>query len=1033
MSSLLDRLALQPTAYAALASDVCERVADFLLRWQAYAEALACLDALGTLSPTGLEQRAAALHGLGRTSEALPLLDQRLRRQDNLPAAIQRVRMQAAAGQVQPALAAAQSLADKGAAPYPGTVTGSTGKLIYPLGPASLLLGDMLLAAGDLEAAEAIYLQLRKDAPASRQPLSGLMQVQQRRGDLVTASAYAIQALDLARRGPELSVDEITGLRNLLQSTGDTHRVRDLNHQLVSRFDRELAEIQALLANAHQLTPPAPPSAPPPAPTPPPAPSVRARRALRGSPSPDPAAANAASSAASSATSDWAPVSPAAALSSVPVSAKERRDLAAAAKRMFGYANLLEGQAEVLACVQRREHVLAVMPTGAGKSLCYQLPAFLSDGITLVVSPLVALMKDQIDGLPAPLRRQAVAVNSTYDGDDLRRIVERIATRQYRLVYVAPERLRQLPFVHALRRGGVARLVVDEAHCVSIWGHDFRPDYLHLAQAHRDLGGPPILAITATAPPRVRHDIERQLLSQQPSQQPGQPPAMRVLVGDAFRPNLHLTALRVRDDEEQQEALVALLRQLGGPGVVYVRSRKRCDELAELLGGYGVPAAAYHAGLEQRGEIQDRFMRNELSVIVATVAFGMGVDKPDIRFIVHCGLPNSVEGYYQEIGRAGRDGQPAHCVLLYSEGDSRTLLRLAAQGEVTVENVRTAYTAVRQALAARTIGPVPLARIVDALHSTQTQARMLLGVLEQTGLVQRHYDVPQTLTIHRLPQRSGRRPDGSQLDRALYDFLQRANLDAHSTASGDFLSLAEAAAIPVETLESCLLAWQTAGWLRYYPAGRVPLLSLPAAPANAAQRVESLVTQRVAVAAQRVQEIDAYAHSRVCRHVYLGEYLGSQPALPGSGKRARCGVCDNCGAGLQIPAHAGSSAAGPSAADLVLATLAVQSWGRRTLIRLLRGDPEANERAQASSSYGCLRARSEQSLAQLVDSLIGEGLVAERKLDHGGVTLEVTRQGLAGLQLSGGPHKNTGKRPTKGAGKPEPKSSSAFSRWHKKG
>jgi ATP-dependent DNA helicase RecQ len=982
VASLLERLALQPTQYAALPSDVCERVADFLLRWQAYAEALACLDSLGALTPVQLEQRASALHGLGRTSEALAILDQRLRGHDSLPVAIQRVRMQAAAGQVEAALAAAQKIS------------------VYPLGPGTLLLGDMLLAAGDGEAAEAVFLRLMKDAPGSRQPLAGLMRVQQRRGDLVTASAYAMQALELAKRGPELSVEEMTELRNLLQATGDAHRVRELNQQLVARFDRELAEMQALLANARQLTPPAA------------APSPPALRERHESSSAAPAEAHA--------SSDWAPVSPASALSSVPVSSKERHELATAARRMFGHAKLLPGQAEVLACVQRREHVLAIMPTGAGKSLCYQLPAFLGQGITLVVSPLVALMKDQVDSLPAPLRRQAVAVNSSLDGDDLRRIVERIATRQFRLVYVAPERLRQLPFVHALRTAGVARLVVDEAHCVSIWGHDFRPDYLHLAQAHRDLGGPPILAMTATAPPRVRHDIERQLLSQQQGQQP----AMRVLVGDAFRPNLHLTALAVRDDDEQQEALIALLRQLGGPGVVYVRSRKRCDELAELLTTYGVPAAAYHAGLDRRSEIQDRFMRNELAVIVATVAFGMGVDKSDIRFIVHCGLPNSIEGYYQEIGRAGRDGRPAHCVLLYSGGDSRALLRLAAQGQVTVESVRTAYAAVRQALGTHASGPVSPAVIADALRASETQARMLLGVLEQTGLVRRHYDAPQTLTIQRLPQRSGRRPDGSPVDRSLYDFLQHANLHAHSTASGDFLSLAAATGIPAESVEACLLAWQSAGWLRYYPAGRVPLLSLPAAPANAAQRVESLVTQRTAVAQQRIQEIDAYAHSRICRHVYLSEYLGSQSAPLARGKPTPCGACDNCGAGLQLAAKA----AGSSAADLVVATLAAQSWGRRSLIRLLRGDPEANDRAQASSSYGCLRERSEQSLAQLLDSLLSEGLIAERKLDHGGVTLEATRQGLASLSEAG----HSGKR-SPGSSKQEPKPSSAYARWHKKG
>ena len=366
MSSLLDRLALQPPQYAALPSDVCARVADFLLRWQAYGEALACLDALGPLSPVQLEQRAAALHGLGRTPEALALLDQRRQEHDSLPAAIQRIRLQAAAGQVQGALAAARSLANQSSASGPASPASPAGPpQRYPLGPASLLLADMLQAAGDLDAAEAVYLQLMKDAPTGRQPLCGLMRVQQQRGDLVTASAYAIKALDLAKRGPELSVEEIADLRRLLHATGDAHRVRTLNQELVERFDREIGEMQALLANARQLTNGA--SVPPPASTAlPPAAEVRHLREPRGSLSPAEPATG----------SDWAPVSPAAALSSVAVSTKERHELEAAAKHMFGYTKLLPGQAEVLACVQRREHVLAVMPTGAGKSLCYQLPAF---------------------------------------------------------------------------------------------------------------------------------------------------------------------------------------------------------------------------------------------------------------------------------------------------------------------------------------------------------------------------------------------------------------------------------------------------------------------------------------------------------------------------------------------------------------------------------------------------------------------------------------------------------------------------------
>jgi ATP-dependent DNA helicase RecQ len=497
---------------------------------------------------------------------------------------------------------------------------------------------------------------------------------------------------------------------------------------------------------------------------------------------------------------------------------------------------------------------------------------------------------------------------------------------------------------------------------------------------------------------------------------------MRVLVGDAYRPNLRLTALRVRDDEEQEAALLALLARLQGQGVVYVRSRQRCDDLAALLAARGVRAAAYHAGLSERSRIQDEFMAGKLAVIVATVAFGMGVDKPDIRFIVHCGLPNSLEGYYQEIGRAGRDGGQADCILVYTAGDRTTLSRLAAQGQITVEAVHKAYTVVRRALEPHTTGPLPLSLLADTLHISQTEVRMLLGVLEQVGLLQRHYDAPQTLSLQRLPQRGGRRPDGEALDRAFADFLRRANLDERSTASGDFASLASATGLPIESLEACLLAWQSSGSLRYYPGGRTPLISLLPAPPNAAQRVESLVSQRHAVAEQRIAEIDAYAQSGNCRHSYLADYLGSDsPALGAQ----PCGACDNCGAGLELP----TPASGPQPAELVIAALALQSWGRRTLVRLLRGDPAAGERAMANSSFGCLADRSEKSLGQLIDSLLAEGLIGQRTLDHGGVTLEVTRQGLAVLHNDG---PSRGRKASAPSGRPH-KPTSAFERWHKKG
>jgi ATP-dependent DNA helicase RecQ len=338
---------------------------------------------------------------------------------------------------------------------------------------------------------------------------------------------------------------------------------------------------------------------------------------------------------------------------SVPVSAHEQRELTDAAQRLFGYPGLLPGQAQIMTCTLRGEDVLAVLPTGGGKSLCYQLPAFIApSGTTLVISPLIALMKDQVDKLPSEVRGLATSINSSLQGDELTRRLEGVKTGRYRLVYAAPERLRQPSFLHALRRAGLNRLVIDEVHCVSMWGHDFRPDYLYIAEARKALGNPALLSMTATAAPRVREDILQRL------------GRMRVIAGDVMRANLRLEVLQAHSMDEKLRFLLSFCRDETGAGIVYASSRVRCEELAELLRSQGVSAIHYHAGMENRAEAQDEFMSGRARVVVATVAFGMGIDKPDIRFILHYEPPASLEAYYQEAGRAGRDGLPARCLLM---------------------------------------------------------------------------------------------------------------------------------------------------------------------------------------------------------------------------------------------------------------------------------------------------------------------------------------------------------------------------------
>jgi ATP-dependent DNA helicase RecQ len=328
----------------------------------------------------------------------------------------------------------------------------------------------------------------------------------------------------------------------------------------------------------------------------------------------------------------------------------------------FGLDDFRPGQEEVIRSIVEGADTVAVMPTGAGKSLCYQLPALHLPGVTVVVSPLISLMKDQVDKLVA-LGVRACQVNSALDARELAAALEAIRTGEVEFVFVTPERLQDAAFVADLGRHEIDLFVVDEAHCVSEWGHDFRPAFLALGTTIAALGAPPILALTATATERVLDDIERHLGLRDPA----------VFNMGIFRPNLHYEVRHTSKDVAKQQHLVALVRDAGGSGIVYCSTVKRCEEVAGVLEAEGITAARYHGRLAagRRREAQDAFMSGELTAIVATNAFGMGIDRPDIRFVVHYDMPGSIEAYYQESGRAGRDGQPARCVLLYRLEDQR--------------------------------------------------------------------------------------------------------------------------------------------------------------------------------------------------------------------------------------------------------------------------------------------------------------------------------------------------------------------------
>jgi len=674
----------------------------------------------------------------------------------------------------------------------------------------------------------------------------------------------------------------------------------------------------------------------------------------------------------------------------------------------FGLSEFRPGQKEVIETILAGQDCLCVMPTGGGKSLCYQLPALVRPGVTLVVSPLIALMKDQVDQLEA-LGLPATLINSTLSPEEQSARLEGMAAGRYTLVYVVPERFRSPRFLEAIRRCKLRLLAIDEAHCISEWGHDFRPDYARLGQFRGQMGNPPTIALTATATAAVRRDIVELLHLKEP----------KAFVTGFARPNLYyeVQSPSSQKDKDKDEALVKFLAGQPGSGIVYASTRKRCEEVAQTIAARTRrKVGVYHAGMlgPQRREAQEDFMQSRTEIVVATMAFGMGIDKANVRFVVHYNLPGSLEAYYQEAGRAGRDGLMAHCLLLGNTGDRylhEFFIESAYPSSLVVKQV---YNYLRN----RPENPIELTQ-----QAIKEDLKLAIGnegvgacekLLEKAGAIDRLESVENMAAVRLnsdMPSLVDYLPSQAKVKRKVLRALEKVvGQLRHEWVYFQPRRVFEQVELDAATFSRTLRELTTLESVDYIPPfrGRAIHMRERSIPFEELEIDFEAIERRKAAEYERLNIMIRFAQTRACRQQEILHYFG-EPEPTG------CGHCDNCsrksGPEPAVRMTGGDHAGLLEAVRIVLsgAARARGRCGKQLLAQMLCGSTSekvTRNRLDKLSTYGLLAHLKQTEVVELIDAAVAGDLLESSEVDRFRPVLNITPSGteiMSGrAQLSGG-------------------------------